>query len=1146
MSSPQSTSTKPSYLLALCIGYAWLLSGLAVSETDETGFICPTECDCWYVGDGPPGRRLICSFLTIGPNTNFTAIPAAHTLVLEIYCSSPFLFSEVDEDALRHLVELDELHIIGCKLKEIPAGFLDGLLQLRLLRIISTHLETKVAPGAFRGVPNLLSLNLTASGLSSLPRGELCALPRLLQLLLGGNNLDSWEGTGALENGTVCLPQLAYLNLERNLLASLPDSVLGSSLLHLFMRGNRIRDVRDAALDGLASLQLLDLGENEIRTISDGAFSDAAQLRVLLLDRNQLATLPAGFYELPMVAGVNVSGNSLDDEFLARMQANGIENLDASYNELTMVTRASFNGSSSLQFLSLQGNRIENIEDFAFTEQTNLQVLFLSSNLLGNLTVDVFRGLGKIRHLFLDNNTIGDIQPNAFASMKEIINVNVSRNDLRHLGFASDMVSLIQLDVSHNQITEVSQTDLFQLTNMTYLLMSYCQMKEVEPGAFDKMDLLEKLDLSYNRLTNIRSLFRYATSLQTLMLQNNRINTTLGPSTFPGSIQTIDLESNEISDISPYTFSRKPSLKTVNFRQNRLTTLRSEAIKVSVPSADAQRPAFSIGINDYFCSCDMAYLLTVNAKGSVGHASIRDLNRVYCRTYYNPTPTNWLVDVDKKDFLCPYEEQCVLCSKCDCVGRPLCDCYHVCPTGCECWRDQSWSMTNLVTCSSSGQSEIPVNVSVMVTELRLDGNNVTTIHADDLVRRHQLNALWLNNSGVRPLTEHPLHAYMTSASQRTSPPAAESSGERCELPRLQPSWLCACFGLDAAAFIFSRGITTWLTVMWIDVTPMFSMLALHGNAFSKAPEAIYGIRSSEYTLRDSGRIYVLRIHAGECNKLFSEDLRLLGDLVIEILDFEMVMYCTAPLIRVSPGFIAGFVMLGVLFLTTVLCIALTHHYQHEIKLWLFVKYGVRVFKRKDPESDKAKKYDAFISYHNSDEDIILREFVPQLEHGETPYKLCVHNRDFLAGEFIAENIVYAVENSRRTIVLLTASFIDSEWCRYEFQAAHNQAISEKVNRIILVVFEDIPKGKLDKNLEAYIKTNTYIRYDDPMFWSKLRYALPAVRAEKPLPDDPPPAYEPPTAEMAARVRHDIYLNEIVDRPGVQGSSATDDGNVNQF
>lgn len=111
---------------------------------------------------------------------------------------------------------------------------------------------------------------------------------------------------------------------------------------------------------------------------------------------------------------------------------------------------------------------------------------------------------------------------------------------------------------------------------------------------------------------------------------------------------------------------------------------------------------------------------------------------------------------------------------------------------------------------------------------------------------------------------------------------------------------------------------------------------------------------------------------------------------------------------------------------------------------------------RDEEDDEAFTYDVFVSYCEQNRDWIIDEFLPNVEH-HRDIKVCLHERDFQVEFFlllnrltftclpvnvlffdrmqvglsILENIISCMDRSRCLLLIVSQSFLLSQWCQFE-------------------------------------------------------------------------------------------------------------------
>ncbi|MGB8647693.1 MAG: TIR domain-containing protein [Anaerolineae bacterium] len=91
-------------------------------------------------------------------------------------------------------------------------------------------------------------------------------------------------------------------------------------------------------------------------------------------------------------------------------------------------------------------------------------------------------------------------------------------------------------------------------------------------------------------------------------------------------------------------------------------------------------------------------------------------------------------------------------------------------------------------------------------------------------------------------------------------------------------------------------------------------------------------------------------------------------------------------------------------------------------------------------------YDAFISYSHHDREWVRGWLLPRLE--QAGCKVCIDYRDFDIGVPTLVNIEHSVERSARTLLVLSPSWVKSQWTDFESLLAQTQDMNETQRRML--------------------------------------------------------------------------------------------------
>uniref|UniRef100_A0A2K6LFC0 Toll like receptor 1 n=1 Tax=Rhinopithecus bieti TaxID=61621 RepID=A0A2K6LFC0_RHIBE len=147
------------------------------------------------------------------------------------------------------------------------------------------------------------------------------------------------------------------------------------------------------------------------------------------------------------------------------------------------------------------------------------------------------------------------------------------------------------------------------------------------------------------------------------------------------------------------------------------------------------------------------------------------------------------------------------------------------------------------------------------------------------------------------------------------------------------------------------------------------------------------------------------------------------------------------------------------------------------------------------ELQRNLQFHAFISYSGHDSFWVKNELLPNLE--KEGMQICLHERNFVPGKSIVENIINCIEKSYKSIFVLSPNFVQSEWCHYELYFAHHNLFHEGYNNLILILLEPIPQYSIPSSyhkLKNLMARRTYLAWPKEkskhgLFWANLRAAI---------------------------------------------------------
>lgn len=990
---------------------------------------------------------------------------------------------------LARLGQLRELYLQRNELSVVADQALARLKQLRIFNLADNKVSALPAH-LFQDTPEISEIYLQNNSLSSLPARMFAKLDQLVVLDLSHNGLTSkWIIGGS--GSSVVISQEANSSIGDTRISGIEssnddngeaevDPQVFSGLIRLVllnMSYNKLTHLSPHAFKDLYSLQILNLEHNEISSVGPNTFSAMNNLHTLILSHNKLTFIDstalnglfvlsllsldnneissihaAAFHNCSSLQDLNLNGNAFTESPTALQNLTLLKTVDLGENNIEQLESPRLIGLPNLYGLRVTGNRVVNISKKALEELASLKVLNLARNQIQSVEPGAFDTNTNLQAVRLDANYLTDIS-NLFADSPNLIFLNISDNHLTWFDYALIPPQLQWLDIHKNGVTELS---------------NYYQRNDLR---------LQTLDASFNRITRLAS------------------------ANIPDSMENLFLNDNLVGHVEPHTFYKKSNLSRVDIFANQIESMDLSALRLSPFPDDRPLPEFYMGGNPIICDCNMEWLQRINKLDHLRqHPKVMDLDSIYCKLLYNRDKYYVpLTEADPSQFLCSYNTHCF--TLCHCCDFDACDCEMTCPQNCTCYHDDTWS-ANIVDCANREHVSIPARIPMDSTEVYLDGNRFTELTSHVFIGRKNLRVLYLNHSAIERIQNNSFSGLKRlSVLHLENNFITELQGYEFEpLESLRELYLQSNFITYISNYTFTSlrmlevlkldGNQLSRYTMWtLSQNPYLVDIGLTDNPWSceceYVSQAAPWVQSNVAKLMDA---------AGVNCRLNGQSLSLVymnGTKCSEITALsgavEAPETSLPPYLPLLAAVMALCLVMGSLFVA--MC-----RKRNSLRIWAVSKCPLSPCYKTGLDEEREKLYDAYVAYSVNDEPWVSQVLAAELQQQcDQPYRLCLHYKDFPVTSYVSDTIVEAVESSKRTVIVLSKNFVQSEWCRFEFKSALHAALRGKKNKLVAVTLGDLPTRDLDPDLRVCLRSATVLSTNDKLFWAKLKCALPDPR-----------------------------------------------------
>ena len=851
------------------------------------------------------------------------------------------------------------------------------------------------------------------------------------------------------------------------------------NLTLLYLKQVNMNKIQSGAFEGLPSLQMLSLNRNRLRSLPTSAFQNNPVLTSLFLNDNDFQELPHNsICVIKHLTYLYVAGNKLTSLSFppCYMNLSHLSTLDLSRNPIDEIHKQDFANleCSHMRDLRLNNCKLKRLQEDVFAHLQGLTSINLSVNKFQSFPKDIFKNLTSLLHLYVSHNCLHTFIPDWTVN------------------------SLKMFNIGYNHITCFNLSNIHSLSNVRGLILDSNRLVNLSSRIFTNMGLygVENLSLKRCSLRHIASYaFQNLTRLKTLSLTENPLTAAVLQQAFIGLpitfLQKLVLDTLNLKDINNNTFVH---LAGSNVTELVLDHSGIEKIPSALFSSFLELGTLSLKRNTIVAVDDNCFL----SLTKLNKLWLNNNNLVYCTNPLHTGLTSALTDLDLSGNLIQrIDPECI--DGLDQLRKVYLENNKLGNSG---LLKKSFTGRDIQTLDFSknrltGLANDTLNNMTSLLALSLHDNEIAKIETGCFQGLASLKTLNLANNPV--LGKH-IDDFQIALSH--VPELRNLKLASCGIARLPVALLHTLTKLQNL-YLTNNAIIFWEPEFFLSQKSLTS-LHLRRNKIvtinSTSVQYLSALReiyldfnpfSCSCNIREfrnwifSGRFYVdINVYDNKSYACASPpDVK-----GISLLEVNLGFRVCGPIEEIIGGSVGGFALVLVIVSSVIM-----YRYRWYIRYGCFLVRG-RLRQRRNQERLVECTYDAFVSYNHGDQRWVIEHLLPELEYRGN-IRLCLHDRDWLAGPDVADNIIDSIENSHKTILILSNHFAQSQWCELEMSMAQHKLLTSQKDVLVLVLKDPIDDCYMTSRLRHLMTTQTYLAWEagDPQkvrrFWKALRQAV---------------------------------------------------------